>query len=319
MKTENLVVQLSSGLRIHVERHLVNPDFETIVLVNGALATTASFGVTLRYVTERYNAICYDLPHAGQSRALNAGHEGLLTVQDEADILVEVIDCFQATLLASVSWGGVSALLALGSGQTRIRRAAICSFSPVVNDAMRDYALGARQLVIANQYGEAAKLLNDTVGKYLPRLIWLQNYRYLARLPKGPFGAQIVFHIDQVLGLDREKYIDVFRHIECPVLFVNGDQDEYTTPADVLELGNYIRQARFSVLPGCGHFIDLEGKEQRELLRGETLQFFAEESFGRETVAREGMAGSTLRAHQTSLLGNIRSLLQADGFVPNQG
>ncbi|KGW35113.1 putative rhamnosyltransferase I, subunit A [Burkholderia pseudomallei MSHR3016] len=43
MPIEKQVVALPSGLKVHVERHVFDPAFETVILVNGALATTASF------------------------------------------------------------------------------------------------------------------------------------------------------------------------------------------------------------------------------------------------------------------------------------
>lgn len=53
MPIEKQVVALPSGLKVHVERHVFDPAFETVILVNGALATTASFGQTIRYLGER--------------------------------------------------------------------------------------------------------------------------------------------------------------------------------------------------------------------------------------------------------------------------
>ncbi|MET5008341.1 alpha/beta hydrolase, partial [Burkholderia pseudomallei] len=50
MPIEKQVVALPSGLKVHVERHVFDPAFETVILVNGALATTASFGQTIRYL-----------------------------------------------------------------------------------------------------------------------------------------------------------------------------------------------------------------------------------------------------------------------------
>ncbi|WP_230323874.1 alpha/beta fold hydrolase, partial [Burkholderia pseudomallei] len=168
MPIEKQVVALPSGLKVHVERHVFDPAFETVILVNGALATTASFGQTIRYLGERVNAVCFDLPYAGQSRQHNPG-EYILTKDDEVEILLHLAERFEPSLLLSVSWGGVASLFALARGCASVRRAVIASFSPFLNDAMTDYVTRARDHIAAGENLKAAQLLNDTVGRYLPR------------------------------------------------------------------------------------------------------------------------------------------------------
>jgi rhamnosyltransferase subunit A len=87
MPIEKLVVPLPTGSKVYVERHVFNPDFESVILINGALATTASFGQTIKYLGERYNAICFDLPYAGKSKTYNTC-DFVLTKDDEVDNLL---------------------------------------------------------------------------------------------------------------------------------------------------------------------------------------------------------------------------------------
>ncbi|KGW73827.1 alpha/beta hydrolase family protein [Burkholderia pseudomallei MSHR3458] len=199
MPIEKQVVALPSGLKVHVERHVFDPAFETVILVNGALATTASFGQTIRYLGERVNAVCFDLPYAGQSRQHNPG-EYILTKDDEVEILLHLAERFEPSLLLSVSWGGVASLFALARGCASVRRAVIASFSPFLNDAMTDYVTRARDHIAAGENLKAAQLLNDTVGRYLPRIMKLYNYRYLTKLPRNE-QDQVAFHVDQILAM----------------------------------------------------------------------------------------------------------------------
>ena len=67
MSTEVLEV---AGFRIHVERH-GHHDGETVVMVNGALSTTASFRQAARFLQGHYNVVLFDPPYAGKSLALN--------------------------------------------------------------------------------------------------------------------------------------------------------------------------------------------------------------------------------------------------------
>ncbi|CAN0628471.1 3-(3-hydroxydecanoyloxy)decanoate synthase [Burkholderia multivorans] len=285
MPIEKLVVSLPSGLKVHVERHVFDPAFETAILVNGALATTASFGQTVQYLGERMNAICFDLPYAGQSRQHNAG-QFVLTKDDEVDVLLHLAHLFEPAFLVSVSWGGVASLFALARGCASVRRAAICSFSPFLNDAMVDYVTRARDHIAAGENLKAAQLLNDTVGRYLPRIMKLYNYRYLTRLPRNE-QDQVAFHVDQILSLEPQRYLSEFAAIRCDLKFVNGARDEYTTPADVRKLGEHVPRAQFATIPGAGHFLDIEGRAQRERTRDELLGFFCDSPPARAGLACE--------------------------------
>ncbi|MDN7676764.1 alpha/beta hydrolase [Burkholderia oklahomensis] len=290
MPIEKQVVALPNGLKVHVERHVFDPAFETVILVNGALATTASFGQTIRYLGERLNAVCFDLPYAGQSRQHNPG-EYILTKDDEVEILLYLAARFAPSYLLSVSWGGVASLFALARGCASVRRAVIASFSPFLNDAMTDYVTRARDHIAAGENLKAAQLLNDTVGRYLPRIMKLYNYRYLTKLPRKE-QDQVAFHVDQILSMQPEQYLPEFRNIGCDVKFVNGELDEYTTSSDVRRLGAYVRRAEFATIRQAGHFLDLEGRQQQEQVRSTILSFFGEEraSAARDAAQGEGLA-----------------------------
>ncbi|RQS66858.1 alpha/beta hydrolase [Burkholderia sp. Bp8963] len=274
MLTEKHVVPLPNGLKIYVERNVFDPAFDTAILVNGALATTASFGQTVQYLGERLNSICFDLPYAGQSRQHNP-RCAVLTKDDEVAILQHLADRFAPEYLVSVSWGGVASLFALARGCPSVRRAAICSFSPFLNDAMVDYVTRARDHIAAGENLKAAQLLNDTVGRYLPRIMKLYNYRYLTRLPRDEQN-QVAFHVDQILSLQPERYLSEFSNIRCELKFINGALDEYTTPADVRKLAAHVPRAQFATIPAAGHFLDIEGRAQRDSTRNELLGFFCE-------------------------------------------
>lgn len=276
MPIEKQVVPLPNGLQVYVEHHVYDPSFETVILINGALATTASFGQTVRYLGERLNSICFDLPYAGQSRQHNPG-KFVLTKDDEVEILLHLSEHFRPSYLLSVSWGGVASLFALSRGCTSIRRAVVASFSPFLNDAMVDYVTRARDHIAAGENLHAAQLLNDTVGRYLPRIMKLYNYRYLTKLPRDE-QDQVAFHVNQILEMKPEAYLDEFTRIQCGVKFINGELDEYTTPADVRRLGSYVRRAEFETIGKAGHFLDLEGRQQQENVRAAILGYFCDEA-----------------------------------------
>ncbi|MGF6971454.1 rhamnosyltransferase subunit A [Paraburkholderia sp. WC7.3g] len=272
MSVEKIIFRLPNSLKVQVESHIFEVGRKSVILVNGALATTASFGQTIKYLGERYNVICFDLPYAGQSKQHNRAGS-LLTKEDEVEILLRLIQHFEPRFLYSVSWGGLASLLALARQPASIERAVIGSFSPFLNDAMVAYVTQARHLLDTGENLQAAQLLNDTVGKHLPRILKLLNYRYLTSLPKEE-QSQVAFHVEQILTLRPETYLDQLANIRCRVKFINGELDEYTTAHDIRTMARYVRHAHFATAPNTGHFLELEGRAQASTMREEILGFF---------------------------------------------
>ena len=168
---------------------------KTIILINGSLATTASFAQTVRSLHPHFNVVLYDQPYAGKSKPHNH-QERLITKETEAHILTELIEHFQADHVMSFSWGGACALLALAHQPSRVKKAVVSSFSPIINEPMRDYlARGCQYLAACDRY-QVGNLVNDTIGKYLPSLFKRFNYRHVSSLDSHEY-AQMHFHINR--------------------------------------------------------------------------------------------------------------------------
>jgi rhamnosyltransferase subunit A len=280
MKPEADVISVCGKYKIYCEHYKRDGSAKTAIMVNGALATTISFSQTIRNLNGHVNLILFDLPFAGQSRRHNAG-SGILTKEDEVEILLDLIDRFGVNYLVSASWGGLAALLSLAKRPPGMEKGVILSFSPVINPAMHDYMTNARDLLQKRDIHGASQLLNNTVGKYLPRLLKSHNHEYLLRTIEGN-EQQIMFHINQIFSLDQNQYVDIFQSIELPVLFINGALDEYTTTKDVRMLARHIKHAEFATIPNAGHFLDLESTEARRVA-GEVKRDFL---FGRPHLNR---------------------------------
>jgi rhamnosyltransferase subunit A len=259
MKPETAVVDVLGKHHIYLEHYKTDESAKTVILVNGAFATTASFGQTVRYLRDKVNVILFDLPYAGRSQEHNTSGR-ILTKEDEVEILEHLIDRYQVNYLMSVSWGGVSSLLSLARRPPTIEKAIIASFSPIINPAMHDYMSGARNFLQAGDVSGAAQLLNNTVGRYLSGLVKSHNYSYLLNNVEGN-EEQIIFHINQIFEFDRQQYMQQFASIDVPVLFLNGGLDEYTTAEEVRVLAEHIPQSEFTVVENAGHFLDLESRQ----------------------------------------------------------
>lgn len=274
MKPETAVVDVLGKHLIYLEHYKTEESAKTAILVNGAFATTASFGQTVRYLRDKVNVILFDLPYAGRSQEHNP--EGkILTKEDEVEILDYLINRYQVNYLMSVSWGGVSSLLALARRPPSVEKAIIASFSPIINPAMHDYMAGARNFLQAGDVSGAAQLLNNTVGRYLSGLVKSHNYSYLLNNVEGN-EEQIIFHINQIFEFDRQQYMHQFASIDVPVLFLNGELDEYTTAEEVRLLAEHIPQSEFTVVKNAGHFLDLESRQLWRTVSGIIREYLFE-------------------------------------------
>lgn len=288
MTLETGLITVCGRYAIHFEYHKQEGANKTAIMINGALATTASFSQSMRNIKDHVNVVLFDLPFAGRSREHNANTRSLLTKDDEVEILLYLIDCFKVNFMVSASWGGVSTLLSLARRPRSIEKAVILSFSPVINEAMHSYMVNARRFLCDRDIPGGAQLLNSTVGKYLPRLLKSHNYQYLLSMVQGN-EQQIMFHIDQIFQLDQSNYVDDFAAIEVPVLFINGALDEYTTAEEVRSLATHIKYSQFAVIPDAGHFLDLESSRARRAA-GEIERSFL---FGRYPMGRSMSAGAS--------------------------
>jgi rhamnosyltransferase subunit A len=257
---------------IHTEFHPNEQAQDTIILVNGALGTTAAFTQTIKYLREHLNIVAYDLPFGGKSKPHNR-LDHLITQDEEVEILLALVEHFQCAHLLAVSWGSVAALLGLARRPSGVKSGIVVSFSPVVNARFRAYMEELRALLkTPDGRARAGHVVNDSVGKYLPRLIRNSNFRHIENLSDVEY-QQIELYIDQVIMLDTYRYVERCASIEVPLLFVNGSLDEYATPEDARTIARYVPTSQFAVIEGAGHFLDLESREARARTRAAILSF----------------------------------------------
>jgi rhamnosyltransferase subunit A len=273
MRPETAIVEIHRKYRVYTEYYVNKAASKTIILVNGSLATTASFAQTVRYLRTRFNLVLYDQPYAGQSRAHN-NHVKPIRKEDEAEILLELIEHFGADHVLSFSWGGASTLLALAQRPRRIEKAVINSFAARVNKPMRDYLEAALGFLLARDRFNVGRLVNATIGKHLPPLFQRFNYRHISSLAEHEY-LQMHCHIHEVLTQDSYYYATCAEAIDIPLLFVNGEWDEYTTVGDARLFAGHARQCQFRTIEKTGHFLDMEHKEAWHATQQALLGFLA--------------------------------------------
>lgn len=271
MYAEKAVVQVLGDLKVQT-RFYPNPrSNSTIILVNGSLATSASFHQALRFLQPLFNVVLFDQPYCGMSRPHNKSLR-MLGKEDEALILLDLIEHFRADQVMSFSWGAVSTLLALAQRPARIKRAVISSFSPVLNRSMMDYLITGQECLAACDRHKIATLINDTIGKHLPPLFKRCNFRHISTLEVHEY-AQMLHHIRQVLNLDPDRYMQCVGNIDVPLLFLNGELDEYTTPTDALYFADLARRSEYITIRNAGHFLETEHKTAWDDMREAVERF----------------------------------------------
>ena len=258
MRPEIAVLDIQGQYRVYTEFYRADAAEKTIILVNGSMATTASFAQTVKNLHPQFNVVCYDQPYAGRSKAHNR-HEKHLTKDVEGQILLELIDHFAAEHVLSFSWGGAATLVALAHQPRRIERAVISSFSPVINAHMLDYLERGVDYLGQRDGDRVGHLVNNTIGKHLPSLFKRFNYRHVSSLAEHEYG-QMHFHINDLLHSDRQCFLKASEKINVPVLFLNGEWDEYTAADGARLFANHVQHSTFTTLEATGHFLDMEHK-----------------------------------------------------------
>jgi pimeloyl-ACP methyl ester carboxylesterase len=273
MRAHTAIIEINRQHRIHTEFYYNPAASQTILLVNGSLSTTASFAQTLKYLLSQFNVVLYDQPYAGGSKAHNDNAQPIKS-EEEAAILLGLIEHFQASLLMSFSWGGLPCLLALAQRPPLIEKAVIASFTPRINTAMRDYLQQGLQLFAGNEREKIANLVNDSLGQHLPTLFKRYNHRHISRLDAHEY-AQMLFNIQRILEADNLCYTNACRKIEIPLLFINGQRDIHTSPADALGFADLVQNSQFRTLADAGHFLDMEHRNAWKQMRHELLTFLS--------------------------------------------
>ena len=127
------------------------------------------------------------------------------------------------------------------------------------------------ETVVGDRDGIAA-LVNGTIGKHLPSLYQRYNHRHIRSLELYEY-AQMKFHVDTVLHHEGRSCVSQADAIDIPLLFLNGEWDEYTTPQDARLFAQHARHCDFHRVARAGHFIDVEHKRACLETRDAVLDF----------------------------------------------
>ena len=91
----------------------------------------------------------------------------------------------------------------------------------------------------------------------MPHLFKRFNFRHISTLADHEY-AQMHFHIDHLLASDYASRLKAAERIAIPVLFINGEWDEYTAAKDARQFAHPVTNSQFAIVDNTGHFLDME-------------------------------------------------------------
>jgi rhamnosyltransferase subunit A len=278
-ESRTFVIETPGGYCVQVEKIIRghSPAAKSVLFVNGALASSRSFRWALAGLPN-HNLIFYDLPHIGASKPFNRDTK-IITPNTEVAILRHLIDRYAPNHLASMSWGGFAALLSLAEGPASVEKALIGSFSNRITDEMRVLLLQLDHLMAHRRYDECAQLVNETLGKHLPKGLKRLNFAHLMSMGEDE-REYILLHIKRMLQYDTLRISFDIKNIRAELLFINGERDVYTAWSHVNEFARSQARSRTVVIPEAGHFLTAENPASARKIARLANSFFETASLG---------------------------------------
>jgi pimeloyl-ACP methyl ester carboxylesterase len=228
---------------LHYEwRVPARPGRDTLVFLHDGLGATGSWMNLPQRIAEAtgMGALAYDREGYGQSAPRDDFPYGFM--EAEAPVLLELLDHLKIERphLIGHSDGGSIALVFAALYPQRVRS--------VVTEAAHVFVepetqAGIQALVDAQAAGNTPKWLQRLHGERADDLLRIWASGWLS----GKHGR---WNIERFLA-----------DVACPVLAIQGDQDEFGTLAQVEAIAAQVRNGQQWVAPGCGHTVHADAAD----------------------------------------------------------
>lgn len=239
----------------------------TVLLLHDADGDHLSFAPQLEVLAAAgYRAVAWDMPGYGRSAPVEPyGFKGLA---QRCLLLLDALQCGAVTLVGH-GFGAMLALELALRAPERVRRLALCAGGPALDEAAvaawvaprleaLDQGLDMAQLaerLVPRDAGAAALPAGLQLARHAMGRVHAATYRRaLQALPGFALGAAQL------------------ARLHAPALLIGGEQDRCTPPEALLALAHVLPDARAVLLPGVGHWPQLEDPEGFE---GALLDFLA--------------------------------------------
>lgn len=177
-----------------------------------------------------------------------------------------LLDVFQPEYVLAQSWGGFAALQALASGGSSVEKACIACFATRRSDEFKMMSDHVQKLLAAGERDRASEVFVATVGERLPRHQQRVHDQYLRGMSEENVDYTLrhlayVDWLEKQQDIDAERFFATLKQTTAEMMFVNGDQDRFTSADEVKRLHTIFPEARFEIIEGAGHFIVHEGRD----------------------------------------------------------
>jgi 3-oxoadipate enol-lactonase len=219
----------------------------TICLVHGSGGTHGVWIRQMEGLADLVRVVAMDLPGHGDS-----GGDGVGTIERAADTVREVLDrvgVARAVIGGHSMGGAIAQAFALANpdrtaGLVLIGTGARLRVLPKIFEMLeRDYAEGVRSVVDLAVAATTTPETRDALAR--------QTLRNPRPVMIGDFRACHVFDVMARLG-----------DIRAPTLVVCGEEDQLTPVKYSRYLRDHILGARLVVVPGAGHYVQLERPDE---------------------------------------------------------
>lgn len=238
-----------NGVALYYELH--GSGDELLVLNNGVIASTRTWGYQLPALTPHYRVLLYDLRGQGQSQKWAAGDPDYRW-ESHADDLAALLDALgvEQAHIGGISYGGELALV------FALRYPERC-LSLIVADAVSHVEPHLRAIIeswiMAAESGDHEMFYRST---------WFWNFS------EDFFAAQydlLLSRVEAAKALDLPSVIQLCRNfnslnitaqlgaIGCPTCVMVGEKDILKPPHYAQTIARAIPNAELHVLPGAGH------------------------------------------------------------------
>ena len=228
----------------------------TVLLLHDADSDHLGFAPTLETLAAAgYRAVAWDMPGYGGSAPVEPyNFKGLA---QRALLLLDALRCEQVVLVGH----GLGAMLALEiavRAPLRVRRLVLCAGGPALDEAATAVWVAPR-LAGLDDGRDMARLADPTVARdagpgALPEGLQLARHA-MGRVPPATYRRAL-----EALTAFARRAPELVR-LQVPALLIGGEYDRCTPPQALLALAHVLPDARAVLLPGVGHWPQLEDPE----------------------------------------------------------
>jgi 3-oxoadipate enol-lactonase len=213
----------------------------------------------VKYFKDKYRVITYDVRGLGYSNELE---DYQFTMEDLVNDLFNILDELKLEKVnaCGLSLGGYILLRALVKDQNRFSSAILADTKSENDD--NDGLLGRSNMVINLKAGNREKIFEDFIKKALSEKSYEnEELRKYIEMMIGWMDVKGICSVIIAMATRTNTFFQM-KNIETPALIIVGKEDLLTPPVKSYYLRENMKNTEMLVIPGAGHFSNIEAPEE---------------------------------------------------------